>query len=149
MNFDETAALANFDKIQNVLNDFDKFAECQPVYDKEPIYPEIAIPREDLSLADAQYNIIVEQIKDFEASLDSEHEVALKLAYFGQSIMMSVTDIGYQNPSLIFYYGYVNDAPCRLIQHVSQINFLLLSQQKTDPEKPARRVNIGFHAPKE
>ena len=104
--------------------------------------PEIDLRNYDL--ADWQYEKISEQIKEFQDGLDNDHELALKLTNFGQSIMLSVTDIGYQNPCLIYYYGYVNDKYCQLIQHVSQINFLLMAVPKSDPEKPARRVKIGF-----
>lgn len=98
-------------------------------------------------LADYQYEIIVNEIKDFEEHLDDNHEVALNLTNFGQNIIMNVTDIGYSNPSLIHYYGYVNGKYSQLIQHVSQINFLLTSVDKEDPSKPARR--IGFNLAKE
>lgn len=92
--------------------------------------------------ADYQYELIMKSIINFEKELDDEHEVGIWLASFGQSILMNVTDIGYANPSLIYFYGYVNGRYSKLIQHVSQLNFLLTSVEKLDPEKPARR--IGF-----
>ena len=49
-------------------------------------------------LADWKYEKIMEEIRDFEKSLDNDHEIALKLASFGSSITMIVTSIGYQNP---------------------------------------------------
>lgn len=93
-------------------------------------------------LADYQFKILMESIKEFEASLDDNHEVAIQLASFGQSIVMNVTDIGYSNPSLIHFYGYVDGKKAELIQHVNQLNFLLLAVPKSDPNRPARR--IGF-----
>ena len=101
------------------------------------------LPRE-YNEADWQYEKICEQIKEFQDSLDSDHEIALQLTNFGQSIILNVTDIGYQNSCLIYYYGYANGKYCQLIQHISQINFLLMSVPKPDPAKPARRVLIGF-----
>lgn len=92
--------------------------------------------------ADYQYELLCEDIKEFESSLDNEHEVALKLASFGQSITLSVTNIGYSNPSLIHFYGYVGNDKAHLIQHVNQLNFLMLAVPKADPVKPPRR--IGF-----
>lgn len=121
----------------------------------DDVMPSIASPCidfdgvRDYDSAEWQYEKICEQMKDFQDNLDDEHEIALKLTNFGQSITMSVTDIGYQNPCLIYYYGYVNDKYCQLIQHVSQINFLLMSVPKPDPSKPARRVVIGFRDPEE
>lgn len=112
--------------------------------------PELNIPEIDMrnyNLADYFYEIILERIKEFEDDLDDEHEIALKLASFGQSVTLSVTDIGYSNPSTLVFYGYVGEQPATLIQHVSQLNFLLLAVKKADPEKPPRR--IGFAAPTE
>lgn len=108
--------------------------------------PRIEMPR-NYSLADYSYEVIMERIKEFEDELDDQHEVAVKLASFGQSITMSVTDIGYSNPSTLVFYGLVGDQKSVLIQHMSQLNFLLLSVQKADPEKPPRR--IGFETPSE
>lgn len=99
----------------------------------------------DYDLADWKYEKIMEQIRDFEESLDVEHEVALKLASFGSSITMIVTGIGYQNPDLLYFYGYVNGVEAQLIQHVNQLNFLLTSVERKDKSKPARR--IGFTSP--
>jgi len=98
-------------------------------------------------LASYSHNVILKRIKQFEDSLDEEHEIALKLASFGQSVTLSVTGVGYSNPSTLVFYGYVNDQPATLIQHVSQLNFLLLAVKKADPERPPRR--IGFVAPTE
>lgn len=102
---------------------------------------EAFLPR-DYDTADWQYEKICEEIKEFQDELDDEHEVALMLTNFGQSIVMNVTSLGYQNPCLIYYYGDVNGNHCQLIQHVSQISFLLMAVKRSDPNKPARR--IGF-----
>jgi len=48
----------------------------------------------DYTLADTQYEIIMQEIQDFEEDLDDNHEVALKLCHFGQNILLNVTDIG-------------------------------------------------------
>ena len=97
--------------------------------------------------ADYAYEVIMERIKEFEDDLDDEHEVAIQLASFGQSITLSVTDIGYSNPSTLVFYGFVGDQHATLIRHISQLNFLLLAVRKAEPEKPARR--IGFAQPSE
>lgn len=102
---------------------------------------EVISPR-NYNLADYSYEVILERIKYFEDSLDDEHEVAVKLASFGQALTLSVTDIGYSNPSTLIFHGYVGDQPATLIQHMSQLNFLLVAVKKSDPEKPPRR--IGF-----
>jgi hypothetical protein len=101
----------------------------------------------DYQLADRQYELLCEYIKDFQDDLDNEHEVGIQLASFGQNITMQVADIGYANPSLITFYGYVNGQYSELIQHISQLNFLLIACPKAEPEKPPRR--IGFAMPYE
>jgi len=99
------------------------------------------------NMADYSYKVILDRIKDFEDNLDNDHEVAIKLASFGQSVTLSVTDIGYSNPSTLVFRGYVGDQPATLIQHMSQLNFLLVAVKKSDPEQPPRR--IGFIANQE
>ncbi|MBD5356542.1 MAG: hypothetical protein HDR88_06000 [Bacteroides sp.] len=101
----------------------------------------------DYKAADYSYEIIAQYIKRFEESLDAEHEVAVMLASFGQNITMAVTNIGYANPNILTFHGYVAGQPATLIQHMSQLNFLLLAAKKADPEKPPRR--IGFAVPTE
>ena len=58
------------------------------------------------------------------------------------SLTMIVTDIGYQDPDLMYFWGTVNGRPAELIQHMNQLNFLIIAVDKEEPEQPARR--IGF-----
>lgn len=106
-------------------------------------YP-LDIPR-DYNMADWKFEKLIEQIKTFEDQLDDNHEIALKLASFGSSVVMYVMTIGYQNPDMLYFYGFVEDQPAQLIQHMSQLNFLITSVEKADKDKPARR--IGFALP--
>lgn len=99
----------------------------------------------DHHLADWICEKIIEEIRCFEQSLDNDHEIALKLASFGTSITMVVTDIGYQNPDVLYFYGFVHGKEAQLIQHISQLNFLIVSIEREDKTKPARR--IGFQNP--
>lgn len=101
----------------------------------------------EYNLADWKYEKIMEQIYAFEQTLDDNHEIALKLASFGVSTTMVVTEIGYQNPDMLYFYGYVNGVESQLIQHVSQLSFLLTSVERADKSAPARR--IGFLSPDE
>lgn len=55
---------------------------------------------------------------------------------------MIVDEIGYQNPDLLYFYGTVNGNEAQLIQHISQLNFLLMTQPKPEPQAKPRR--IGF-----
>lgn len=98
------------------------------------------------SYSDTQFEVLSKHIKDFEKTLDSEHEVGLILTNFGQSITMQVTEVSYEESVLMIFKGYVNGRMSTLIQHVSQLNFLLTSIEK-EPDRPKR--TIGFVAPKE
>lgn len=103
----------------------------------------------DCSMADRSYDIIIDRIKEFEESLDDNHEVSVKLACFGQSVTMAVTDIGYSNPSTLVFYGYVEGQYATLIQHMTQLNFLLLAVPKSDANKPPRRIGFAYQSVKD
>lgn len=116
-------------------------------FNYEPDFPKFKIPDVEpipiaYSYSDTQYEVIKKYIEKFQSELDSEHEVGLLLTNFGQSVLMHVTNIGYEESVLMVFQGYVNGQESTLIQHISQINFLLTSVPKAEPEKPARR--IGF-----
>ena len=96
-------------------------------------------------MADYSYEVIMRRIKEFEDGLDYDHEVGAMLAYFGQSLTLSVTSIGYSNPSTLVFHGFVDGKHATLIQHMSQLNFLLIALPKAEPDKPPRR--IGFALP--
>lgn len=98
------------------------------------------------SYSNTQVEIIKDYVLEFQRSLDKDHDVALLLTHFGSSILMEVTHIGYEESVLIVFKGYVDGRQSTLIQHVSQLNFLLTSVPK-DPEKPKRK--IGFTLPED
>lgn len=97
--------------------------------------------------ADWQYEKIMEQIRNFEQSLDENHELAIQLVSFNASKIMAVHEISYQNPNLLYFYGTIDNTPAQLIQHINQLNFLLLSVPKENPDKSPRRIALGFHIP--
>ena len=114
-------------------------------------FPEIKMPEmPDMPnwymWSDTQFELIKQYIEDFEESLDTEHEVGLMLTNFGQSVLMQVTEIGYEKSVMLVFKGKVNDRPGTLIQHISQLNFLLTSVDKK-PDKPKQK--IGFRTPDE
>lgn len=98
---------------------------------------------EDPRNAKHQLELITKVIKSFEAKLDNDHEVALKLTSFGQTILLYVSKISSLGPSLIVYSGTIDDQFAGIVQHVSQINFLLLAVPKAEPSLPARRIGFG------
>lgn len=98
---------------------------------------------EDPKLASYQCGILEDSIRNFQSTLDNESEVVLLLTSFGKEITMYVRSLGYSNPYLIHFYGFVNHKDAEIIQHMSQLNFLLTSASKLQIDKPAYR--IGFN----
>lgn len=118
-----------------------------------PILPQIDIPDITVpvspiaySYSDTQVEIIKDYVLKYQESLDPDKDVALLLTHFGNSILMEVTHIGYEESVLIVFKGYVNGRESVLIQHVSQLNFLLTSVDKS-PDVPKRK--IGFTLPED
>lgn len=97
-----------------------------------------------LSYSDTQFEILMKHIKQFESGLSDSEEVGLLLTNFGQSLTMHVTEIGYEESVLMIFRGYINGNFATLIQHVSQLNFLLMAVP-VEPERPKRP--IGFSSP--
>ena len=129
---------------ENLINDLLKAANASShIMDTlAPMYEANPISLNSYKMADYQYEVIMERIKEFEDELDDDHEVAVQLASFGKDILLHVTDIGYSNPHTLVFYGIVNGQKSTLIQHMSMLNFLLLAVKKQEPSKPAKR--IGF-----
>lgn len=95
------------------------------------------------NLASAFCEKLYNQIVEFDSKLDNDKQVAVRLVSFGQTVTFMVTGLGYSNPSLIHFYGIAPDgSQVELIQHVSQISFLLTTASRDNPEEPKR--TIGF-----
>jgi hypothetical protein len=93
------------------------------------------------ALASEVHKNLVEEINEFNDSLDAEHEIGVRLVSFSPEVTFHLTAIGYRNPSLIFLYGQMDDgSPVRVLRHVSQIDILLTKVRLTGRKRP-----IGFH----
>jgi hypothetical protein len=80
---------------------------------------------------------------EFAKGLDSTQEVGVAMVSFGQSVALHVSALGYMEPGLIVFKGETGDGnPVQLIQHLHQINFLLMTVPAKDPDAPKRQ--IGF-----
>lgn len=91
--------------------------------------------------ANEQFEILKRYIQDFEQSLDAEHEVGIMMTNFGQSVLMNVHQITFEDPVLMVFKGYVNGREATLIQHINQLNFMLTSIKK---ESDHPKCQIGF-----
>jgi hypothetical protein len=90
---------------------------------------------------------INDSIAAFDAELDQEHEVGLRLVCFGGDVTFHVEEpVRFCNPSLLMFRGTTSDGNrVALVQHVSQVSFLLMALPKLRPEEPKRP--FGFHPP--
>ena len=114
----------------------------EPILSK-PIQ-EVILSARDYSLADWKYEKIKEQIEVFQAGLSDDVDVCVALASFGTNMIMQVTNIGYQNPDILYFYGSINGNETQLIQHTSQLNFVLMAIKKTEPTRPPRRIGFAI-----
>ena len=119
------------------------FSQIKPVSRSVNINTPNLIAPHNPNLASEFYERLVEMINNFDDELDENHEVGMRLVSFGQTVQFHVEDLGYNNPSLIRFYGRNETGnKIELIQHVSQISFLLMAVERLDPEVPKKR--IGF-----
>lgn len=95
------------------------------------------------SPAEWAYDRLVLYIRNFEAQLDSRHEIAMGFAG-GEAGVLQIEGLGYFDPDIITFYGRDEDGmKTQLVQHVSQLSVILRAVPKAAPEDPPRR--IGFH----
>ena len=88
------------------------------------------------------YNHLLTRVREFEANLDNEWELGVKLANFGVAAEIHVRHIGYTNPNIVEFGGLYSDgAEVLLTQHISQLNFLLIKLPPLVDEEPYR---VGF-----
>ena len=84
-----------------------------------------------------------QEILNYQSNLSDEEDVAISIVQFNQSTTILVDSIGYIGYNLVRFGGMDNSGkPLELIQHISQLNFLLTVVQKPEPEVPKRQ--IGF-----
>ena len=97
-------------------------------------------------IASEYYSRLVNWIAKFDAGLDQQHEVGIRLVSFGQTITFRLLNMGYSDPFLISFKGETLDSgdPVELIQHVNQISILLMKTRRANPEEP--KQTFGFHA---
>lgn len=86
---------------------------------------------------------LYEEIKAYQNKLPDTEDVAMSVVQFNQSITILVREIGYIGYNLVCFHGEdTSGKPLELIQHVQQLNFLLMIVPKPEPEVPKRP--IGF-----
>lgn len=88
--------------------------------------------------------LIAKDIKDYESSLSENQTVVMRLGSFSQNVEFRVAEIDHHGPNIMKFRGTVDGQPATLIQHVSQINYLLTSAEK-DPNQAWKPIKVrGF-----
>lgn len=84
-----------------------------------------------------------QEILNYQSNLPDEEDVAISIVQFNQIITILVDSIGSIGYNLARFGGKDSlGKPLELIQHISQLNFLLTVVQKSEPEVLKRP--IGF-----
>jgi hypothetical protein len=89
----------------------------------------------------AAFESLGSYVKKFEDELDADHEIGARLVSFGNSITIHVQGVGYSAPSLLTFTGVTEKGDkVKLIQHVTQLSFLLVAL----PKIGATAYRVGF-----
>lgn len=115
-------------------------AAKKPAAKKPPVKKPVDRPK---SPAEWAHDRLVMYIRNFEAGLDAEQEIAMGFAS-DETGVLRIEGLGFFEPDIITFYGRDEDgAKTQLIQHVSQLSVTLRAVPKLAEEEPPRR--IGFH----
>jgi hypothetical protein len=84
---------------------------------------------------------LIQRVEEFQNGLKEDEEIGLQLANYGLAAQLHIRSIGYRNPNLLEFSGLLADGnECILVQHISQLNFMLIALKPVEDE-PYR---IGF-----
>ena len=89
---------------------------------------------------------LIELINEFEEDIPQNQQAGVQLPLFGNEILQ-IDGVGYEGTEvLIFCLLSRTRSHVRLVQHITQLNLLLATVQRTDDlSKPRRK--IGFETP--
>ncbi len=119
---------------------------CGPVQTPLSLPPALQESPKGKSPAQWAYERLINYIRNFEEGLDSDHEVGMGLVG-GEGGLITIEGLGYFDPDLITFYGRTDrGARTQLVQHVTQLNVMLVAAPKQAAhEEPTR---IGFQLAK-
>ena len=88
------------------------------------------------------YERLILYIRNFEKTLDNDHEVGMGFTGSGAGVMR-IEGLGFFEPDIVTFYGNNGaGAKAQIVQHVTQLNVMLVASPKdSDKAEPAR---IGF-----
>ncbi len=119
----------------------------RPTAEVVPLPPELAEqPIEEKSPAQWAYERLVLYIQNFEEQLDDEHEVAM--GFTGGDVgVLQIEGLGYYAPDIVTFYGKDEEgARTQLIQHVTQLNVMLVAMPKDEAKQEPRRIGFRLAA---
>lgn len=101
---------------------------------------------EQKSAAEWAYERIVMYIQKFEETLNGDEEVGM--GFTGGDVgTLRIQGMGYFAPDLITFYGEdPTGAKTQLVQHVSQLNVMLVSSPKEDQTQEPNRIGFKLAA---
>ncbi len=92
--------------------------------------------------AQEMFQFIQARMANFQKNLPEDYEMGVKLANYGVAAEIHIRGMGFQNPSIIEFYGMLEGGKqAILVQHVAQLNFMLLAVPPLDDARPYR---VGF-----
>jgi hypothetical protein len=96
------------------------------------------------NLAENAINAIYKEFADFEARLDREQEIAMGIVGGPSGLCFHIRRVHRCGGDKLVFEGIDSDSkPVRLMQHLMQLNLLMMAAPKIGPIA----VRIGFHAP--
>jgi hypothetical protein len=106
--------------------------------------PRIDIPK-PINIAELSAEAVWDEIATFEATLDDAHELGVCIVGGPAGLCVHVREVGWRNGNALIFSGVDGESrPVRLMQHLTQLNFLMVAVPKIGPV--AVRI-VGFHAP--
>ncbi|MRR55654.1 MAG: hypothetical protein EG822_14300 [Deltaproteobacteria bacterium] len=88
------------------------------------------------------YASLRNSFEQFEAELDSGHEIAIRMVSFGKEVDFRPEKIGFTVPNLVTFSGVTDFGErVQLVQHVSQLSYMLRAVKKVQ-DQPTR---IAFY----
>lgn len=124
-------------ELYEVHCDSDSHSPCT-----DDLPPALRAPVGTKSPARWAYERLIIYIRNFEAQLDNQSEVAIGFAGGGAGVIR-IEGIGYFDPDIVTFFGRDEDgARTQLIQHVTQLSVMLRALPVSEPEAAPRR--IGF-----
>lgn len=124
-------------RVHEVHTDPDKKPACT-----DDLPNTMQAPVEAKSPAQWAYERLILYIQNFEKQLDADQEVAMGFTG-GDAGVIRIEGMGYFDPDILTFYGSTDEGmKTQLVQHVSQLNVMLMALPAEEEQQEPNR--IGF-----